>query len=52
MCRKITCKQCEKPTWAGCGAHIETVLRSVPEKDRCKCPKPERRGLLAWLFGK
>lgn len=52
MCSRVTCKQCGKPTWSGCGAHIETVLRGVPEKKRCKCPRPQRTGLLAFLFGK
>jgi hypothetical protein len=35
MCRAITCKKCNKPTWAGCGAHVEQVLGHVPESRRC-----------------
>ena len=35
MCRKVTCKQCQRPTWAGCGAHVEQVLGDIPEEDRC-----------------
>ena len=27
MCRKITCEACKKPTWAGCGKHIEAALK-------------------------
>ena len=26
MCRQVTCKKCNKPSWAGCGAHVEQVL--------------------------
>ena len=25
MCRRVTCSKCGKPTFAGCGAHIEQV---------------------------
>jgi hypothetical protein len=35
MCRQITCNTCGKPTWAGCGAHIEQVLAAVPPAQRC-----------------
>jgi hypothetical protein len=37
MCRVITCSQCQRPTWAGCGAHVEQVLGHVPAADRCQC---------------
>ena len=37
MCRRVTCNQCQKPTFAGCGAHVEQVLGDVPPPDRCKC---------------
>jgi hypothetical protein len=37
MCRRVTCNTCNKPTFAGCGAHVEQVLRDVPKKDRCQC---------------
>lgn len=37
MCRRVTCDKCGKPTFAGCGAHIEQVLGDVPKDDRCKC---------------
>jgi hypothetical protein len=36
MCRRITCETCEKPTYAGCGEHIEEVLGDVPEAERCQ----------------
>jgi len=38
MCREITCKKCKRPSWAGCGAHVEQVLAHVPPADRCQCP--------------
>ncbi len=37
MCIRITCETCTKPTWSGCGAHIEEALAGVPEADRCHC---------------
>jgi hypothetical protein len=37
MCRRVTCEKCGKPTYAGCGAHVEQVLAGVPHEDRCRC---------------
>lgn len=37
MCRRIQCEQCHKPTFAGCGKHVEQVLRGVIDADRCQC---------------
>ncbi|MCB9735098.1 MAG: hypothetical protein H6745_21120 [Deltaproteobacteria bacterium] len=37
MCRRVTCKKCGRPTFAGCGAHIEQVLGDVPRDKRCNC---------------
>jgi hypothetical protein len=37
MCRRIECSQCGRPSYAGCGAHIEQVLANVPPAERCKC---------------
>jgi len=36
MCRRVTCPQCGKPTFAGCGAHVEQVLGDVPKPERCQ----------------
>lgn len=43
MCRQTTCPKCKKPTWAGCGAHIEQVLGSVPKGSCCQCNAAEGR---------
>jgi hypothetical protein len=57
MCRRVECEKCGKPSWAGCGAHIEQVLGDVPVADRCRCdeilvkaraPEPQRRQR-SWL---
>ncbi len=44
MCRRVDCRKCGRPTYAGCGAHVEQVLGDVPPAQRCRCreeqPKP------------
>jgi hypothetical protein len=35
MCFKKKCLNCGKPTYGGCGKHIELVLGDVPVEDRC-----------------
>jgi hypothetical protein len=35
MCRPANCKTCGKTTWAGCGQHVDQVMRSVPTSQRC-----------------
>lgn len=37
MCQRIPCTSCGKPTYAGCGRHIEQVLGDVPAEARCRC---------------
>ncbi|MCC9173863.1 hypothetical protein [Arthrobacter sp. zg-Y179] len=37
MCRAVTCRKCGKTTWAGCGNHVDQVMRGVPKADRCSC---------------
>lgn len=37
MCRAATCKKCGKTTWAGCGNHVDQVMRNVPKGERCTC---------------
>jgi hypothetical protein len=56
MCRRIDCSKCGRPTYAGCGAHIEQVLGNVPPAERCRCreersqeAKPEESRPQSWL---
>ena len=42
MCQRIDCPQCGKPTFSGCGRHVETVLRDVPLVERCHCSERYR----------
>lgn len=49
MCQRINCATCGKPTYAGCGRHIEQVLGDVPVAERCRCreekvPAPRKPG--------
>ncbi len=44
MCVRTQCRSCSKPTYSGCGAHIEMVLRDVPAAQRCKCREQASRG--------
>lgn len=37
MCRRVTCSNCGKPSFAGCGLHVEQVLAGVPRDERCRC---------------
>lgn len=39
MCYRTTCYKCGKPTWTGCGMHIEAVLHGIPMSKRCNCGK-------------
>jgi hypothetical protein len=38
MCRQVTCSRCGKASWAGCGQHVDQVMRGVPTSRRCSCP--------------
>lgn len=35
MCHPVTCSICGKTTWAGCGAHVDDVMRNVPADRQC-----------------
>lgn len=62
MCSRVKCHSCNKPTYAGCGAHIEQVLRDVPHDKRCSCREDKAKakaeggdaggGFLRGLFSK
>ena len=41
MCQRVDCSKCGKPTYAGCGRHIEAVLAGVPRAERCRCREGE-----------
>jgi hypothetical protein len=58
MCRRIQCEDCGKPSFAGCGMHVEQVLGDVPKAERCRCredaasrPKAEKAKPFSWLRG-
>jgi len=42
MCSRIKCNECNKPSYAGCGAHVEQVLGDVPKGERCTCRETKR----------
>ena len=42
MCRRIECSSCKRPTYAGCGMHVEQVLGDVPPAERCRCREKAR----------
>lgn len=35
MCHQVQCQICSKPTWSGCGDHVEQALAGVPVAARC-----------------
>jgi hypothetical protein len=48
---------CKKPSYAGCGRHVEEVLGDVAPEDRCRCREEKKyavqwTSLLGRLFGK
>jgi hypothetical protein len=54
MCHKTTCRKCGKPSWAGCGQHIEIALKGVPKAQRCQGHQndPKEPGFFSKMFGK
>ena len=42
MCFQVVCDDCKKITYGGCGRHMESALRGVPEDKKCKCSKNGR----------
>lgn len=42
MCVRVSCSTCGKPTYAGCGAHVESVLAGVPKDQRCTCREKKK----------
>ncbi len=53
MCRAVTCRKCGKTTWAGCGQHVDSVMRGVRADDRCQGHENEpSTGFLSTIFGR
>lgn len=54
MCRAVKCRTCGKTTWAGCGQHVDQVMRGIPKSERCPGHEKESgsgNGFLGRLFG-
>ena len=43
MCRRVDCPKCGRPTFAGCGRHVEQVLGNVPPAQRCRCREEQTK---------
>ncbi len=54
MCRPVTCRQCGKTTWAGCGMHIASVKAGVPASEWCDghATEPGKKSFFARLLGR
>jgi hypothetical protein len=54
MCEKVICRKCRKPTWAGCGEHVEEALTGIAKADRCQGHQgePKKSGLLNRLLNR
>jgi hypothetical protein len=52
MCQRVQCSRCGKPTWTGCGRHIEEALRGVPPDQRCRCERAPKKSWLQRLLGR
>lgn len=58
MCSPVACRTCGKTTWAGCGMHVDDVMRNVPKAQRCTCDRSESKpatktsGAFAAMFGR
>ncbi|KAL9394252.1 hypothetical protein Peur_013537 [Populus x canadensis] len=37
MCSRKRCSTCGKTTWDGCGRHVPSVYRGIPEGQHCFC---------------
>ncbi len=43
MCQRVNCPKCGRPTFRGCGMHVEQVLGGVPKDERCRCHEEARK---------
>ncbi|KAF5187171.1 Wall-associated receptor kinase-like [Thalictrum thalictroides] len=37
MCIRVTCKQCGKYSWSGCGKHLASLYANIEEGKHCMC---------------
>lgn len=42
MCQRVNCASCGRPSYVGCGKHVEQVLGDVPPEERCRCREEKR----------
>ena len=54
MCTAVRCQICGKTTWAGCGQHVDQVMRNVPKDERCPGHDDQARptGFMGSLFSR
>ena len=55
VCHPVKCRICGKTTWAGCGRHVDQVMRGVPESQRCAghgLEAGDKPSLLSRLLGR
>lgn len=49
MCSEVTCRQCGRPSWKGCGQHVDQVLGHVALEERCQCKVQGTTKKLGWF---
>ncbi len=54
MCHAVRCRKCGKTTWAGCGRHVDMVMKRVPKAQRCEghAAEPREGGWFSRLLGR
>jgi hypothetical protein len=59
VCHQVTCKVCQKKSWAGCGQHVKQVMQGVPKAQQCSCTAADKAaykaahpGFFARIFGR
>ncbi|MGC8462886.1 MAG: hypothetical protein ACP5P9_04365 [Acidimicrobiales bacterium] len=48
MCTAVTCPSCRRPSWVGCGRHVDQVLGHVPVGERCQCRAERAASKRSW----
>lgn len=49
MCRAVACRTCGKTTWAGCGQHVDQVMRGVATNQRCRGHHDDGSAPTGWV---